>query len=82
MNYVGQTLYEELKDSEIVVAYAIDKKADDIFVPVDILSPDDSLPEVDVIIVTAITFFDEIEELLIQKTDADIISMEDILYEV
>ena len=46
------------------------------------MSPDDSLPEVDVIIVTAITFFDEIEELLIQKTDADIISMEDILYEV
>ncbi|MDE7431923.1 MAG: hypothetical protein K2N34_08425 [Lachnospiraceae bacterium] len=82
MNYVGQTLYDELKDSEVTVAYAIDKNADKTFVPVDILLPDDNLPEVDAIIITAITFFEEIERLLIQKTKADILSMEDILYEV
>ena len=82
MNYVGQTLYDELKDSDVIVAYAIDKNGDEIFAPIDILSPDDDLPEVDVIIVTAITFFNEIEELLISKNDADIISIEDILYEV
>lgn len=82
MNYVGQTLYDELKDSEVTVAYAIDKKADEIFAPVDTLSPDDDLPDTDAVIVTAITFFDEIEELLVSKIDADIISVEDILYEV
>jgi len=43
---------------------------------------DDSLEDVDVVIVTAITFFDEIETKLSEKLDCPIISLEDILYEV
>lgn len=82
MNYVGETLYDELKGSEVETAYAIDKNADEIFAPVEVFSPDDSLPEVDAVIVTPIFFFDEIEELLTAKTEAAIVSMEDILYEV
>jgi hypothetical protein len=82
MNYVGQTLYEELKDTEITISYAIDKNADGILVPVDVLFPDDDLPEVDAVVVTAITFFDEIEEQLAGKMDCPIMSLEDLLYEV
>jgi hypothetical protein len=37
---------------------------------------------VDAIVVTAITFFDEIEEKLSEKIDCPIISLDDILYEV
>ena len=62
--------------------YAIDKNSDKIFASIDVLSPDDSLPEVDAVIVTPIFFFDEIEEVLVTKTEADILSIEDILYEV
>ena len=49
---------------------------------VQIKTPDSELPMVDVIIVTAITFFEEIEEALYSKIDCPILSMEDILYEI
>ena len=43
---------------------------------------EDDLKPVDAIVVTAITFFDEIKEKLSEKIDCPIISLEDILYEV
>ena len=82
MSYAGETLLEELKDTSINVAYGIDKKADSIYTDVDILSMEDDLKIVDAIVVTAITFFDEIEEKLSKKVKCPIISLEDVLYEV
>lgn len=43
---------------------------------------EDELQDVDAILITEITFFDEIEEKLSEKTDCSIIYLEDILYEV
>ena len=80
MNYVGETLLDELANSNIKVKYAIDKNADAIYSDIDVVTPDDELTEVDAVIVTAITFFDEIEEHLLDKMDCPILSMEDILY--
>ena len=82
MSYVGETLVDELKNSNITVLYGIDQKADSIYADVDIVFIEDELQEVDAIVVTAITFFDEIEEKLSEKMDCPIISLEDILYEV
>ena len=82
MSYAGETLINELKGTNVSVAYGIDKKADSIYADVDVVSIDDDLAPVDVIVVTAITFFDEIEENLSEKLDCPIISLEDILYEV
>lgn len=82
MSYAGETLLDELKDSEIEVAYGIDKNADRIYADVDVISVDDDLEDVDAIVVTAITFFDEIEEKLSQKVNCPIISLEDVLYEI
>lgn len=82
MSYAGETLYDELKDSEIVVKYAIDKNIDNIYADVDLVSIEDDLPKADAIVVTAITFFDEIERMLEDKVECPIISLEDILYEV
>ena len=62
--------------------YGIDQKADSIYADVDIVFIEDELQEVDAIVVTAITFFDEIEEKLSGKVDCPIISLDDILYEV
>lgn len=81
MSYAGETLLNELKDTGIEVAYGIDQKADERYSDVDIVSPDDELQSVDAIVVTPITFFDEIEEKLSKKTDCPILSLEDILYE-
>ena len=82
MSYVGETLLEELKDTDIHVAYGIDKGAESIYAEIDIVSPDDNLQEVDVIVVTAITFFEDIEEKLSKKVNCPIVSLEDILYEL
>ncbi len=80
MSYAGETLVEELKGSEIEVVYGIDNRADSLYSDLNIVSSDDSLEKVDVVVVTAITFFDEIEEKLSKKINCPIISLEDILY--
>lgn len=82
MKELGQRLCDELKGTDITVVYAIDKNADSIYADVDIITPDEELAPVDVIVVTAITYFDEIEEDLAEKVDYPIISLEDILYEM
>ena len=82
MSYAGETLISELKETDITIAYGIDKNAASIYVDVDVLSMEDNLEPVDAVVVTAITFFDEIEEKLSEKMDCPIISLEDILYEV
>lgn len=81
MSYAGETLVNELKDSEIELAYGIDRR-NGLYSFIDILSVDELLPEVDAVVVTAITFFDEIEEMLSEKIACPIISLEDILHEV
>ena len=82
MSYVGETLADELKNTATKVVYAIDKKADNMYSDLDIFSPDENLEEVDAVVVTSITFFDEIEAMLEKRLDCPIISLEDILYEV
>ena len=82
MSYAGETLIDELKGTGIDVAYGIDKSYDSIYSDVDVVSVEDELEKVDVIVVTAISFFDEIEEQLSEKIDCPIVSLEDILYEV
>ncbi len=82
MSYAGQTLVDELENTGIMVAYGIDKNADSLYADVDIISVDETLEKVDAIVVTAITYFDEIEEQLSERVSCPIISLEDILYEV
>lgn len=82
MKELGERLYDELQDSGVTVRYAIDKNADSIYADVDVVTPDDELEQVDVIVVTALYYFDEIEEMLSEKVDYPVVSLEDILYEV
>lgn len=82
MSFAGETFIEELKDTEIEVVYGIDKNADKIFSVIDIVSPEEPLENTDAIIVTAISFYDEIKDMLSEKVDCPIISLEDILYEM
>lgn len=81
MSYLGERLVDELDCSEIKIKYGIDKNADNIYASFDVLKPEDYLPPVDAIVVTSFFFFDEIEELLADKVDYPIVSIEDIVYE-
>lgn len=83
MGYAGFRLYDELKQAGAVVKYGIDQNAERIRIQeIDILYPDEELPEVDAIIVTATFFYEEIEKKLNQKVSAKIYSLKDILYEI
>lgn len=82
MKELGERLLDELEDSGITVCYAIDKNAEQIYADVDIVTPDDELKPVDVIVVTAIYYFDEIEEMLSEKVDYPVVSLEEIVYEL
>lgn len=82
MSYAGETLLEELGTSDIEVAYAIDKNAKSIYSNIEIVTMEEDLEEVDAVVVTAITFYDEIEETLKGKLKCPILSLEDILYAV
>lgn len=82
MSYAGETLVDELQGTKVQIAYGIDRKADGMYANIDIVPLEGDLEEVDAIIVTAITFFDEIENTLADKVNCPIISLEDVLYEV
>ena len=82
VSYVGETLIEELKKSDVQIQYAIDKEAGRVYADINIVSIDDSLEEVDAVVVTAISFFDEIEKELSAKVKCPIISLEDIVFEM
>ena len=74
MSFAGERLVNELRGT--------DKQADTLYSEIDLVSLEDEWKEVDAIIVTAITFFDEIEKMLSQRIYCPILSLEDILYEI
>lgn len=82
MSYAGQTLLKELEGSGIQVVYGIDKNAETLYADIDVMTIEDDLDEVDAVVVTAVTFFNEIEDQLCSKLDCPILSLEDILFEI
>ncbi len=80
MGEVGNRLYEELKNSEIEVKYAIDKSAGSAYAELSVYDPEDEFDTVDTIVVTAVFDFDEIEKDLIKKTDIPVISLEEVVF--
>jgi len=83
MGEMGNRLYDELKNTDIEVKYAVDKNADSTYSELEVNDPEDeTFDTVDAIIVTAIFAFDEIEEELEEKVNFPIISLEDVVYEV
>ncbi len=90
---LGKVLYNELKDTDIHVECFIDKKYENrlkrihtFFKKYENYSFDvpviglDSIPEIDVIIVSVINYYDDIVEDLLKHGQNTIISLEDIIY--
>jgi len=82
MGIIGQTLLDELRETDVEVAYGIDRNAHMVYAEVNILSLDDSLPKVDAVVVTIVESFDEIEQNLKGKIDCPVISLRDVVYDM
>ena len=81
MNYVGETLISELNGSDIQVVCGIDRNAANISAAIPVVTPSEYHESSDVVVVTPVTFFDDIYDDLVQKVSCPIVSMEDVLYE-
>lgn len=82
---MGSRLIEELKDTDIEVLYGMDKDIDGTFCDIMAYSLDDIeqiQEKPDVVVVTAIFAYDEIKDMLSQKSDIEIVSLEDVVFEV
>lgn len=80
---IGRHLVAHLSNSDINIKYVIDKRKNSIItdsIPCYQLS--DNIPDVDAIVITPICEFTEINNTIKRFTDAEIISMEDIIYEL
>lgn len=80
MGELGNRLLEELRGSSVVVDYAIDKHTDKVYSEVDVKEISEGLPEVDVIVITPIYAYDEVEEMLMDAVDYPIVSIEDVVF--
>lgn len=60
MRELGTILYKELEDSDTTVNYFIDRQYSVCEMGVPVYNPCDELPDVDVVVITAIHYFDDI----------------------
>ncbi len=83
MSYLGDCLASTLRNDGIEVICGIDRNADNLYNPyIPIYSLENSLPEMDLIIVTTIMYFEQIKsdlEIMLGKK-IKIVSLEKILY--
>ena len=82
MGEMGERLYDELKNTEVKVEYAIDQAAESVYSELKVIGKEEDFAPVDAIIVTAVFAFDEIEEELREKVNCPILSLEDVVYEM
>lgn len=76
---VGKCLLDELADTDVKVRYIVDRRKPELGLPV--YAPEDDLPSVDCMIVTAIMEYGEISRNLKDKLRCHVISIEDIIYQ-
>lgn len=81
MKEIGEALYRELNSIGIEIKYLIDKDANSIYSDKDVYMPNDNLPDVDLIIVTALHYYDEITSELSVKVNCPIVNLTDVIYE-
>lgn len=79
MRELGFHMINELENSSVRVLYCIDKNADAIKCKYEIYRPQDELPEVDVIVVTAIHYYEEIKEELSIQCSYPIVSLKEVV---
>lgn len=82
MKEIGQALVDELENTDIEVKYGIDRDAPNIYVGLDLYTPDEKLPEVDVVVITAVHYFSEIKTNLENRMNSAIVSIEDVVWEI
>lgn len=80
--YIGRNLYEQLKLEEFEVKYLVDQNKTVMVDGKRVKGLDDEIESADVVIVTAIYYFEELEEHLKEKFGCPVLSLADIIYKM
>lgn len=81
MGILGKHLLSEFKDSSVKIEYLIDKNHKSGIETYKLIRPDETFLSVDAVIITVIGEFDNICGFLKNKTDAKLLSIEELVYE-
>lgn len=79
-HFMGQRLYDELKESQVNVRYVIDRNSDKEEWEIPVVYLHDDLEPVDAVVITPIFDFREIKANLSEKMDCRMISIEEMLF--
>lgn len=82
MGDLGQRLWDELIDSDVIVKYAVDRRAKQIVSAVRLINTEEDYEVVDAIIVTAVYDFEKVKKMITAKTECQVLSLESIVYAV
>lgn len=78
---LGEHLIRDIEQSDINIRYGIDARKSEIAHPFPVISPNQDYPQVDVIVVSVISEYDEIKEKLSKATRIPVISLEELVLE-
>jgi hypothetical protein len=79
MQAIGEILHKQLEKCGIRIAFLCDQNPSNVFYEANIIYPKD-ITNCDAIVVTPFYSFDEIEKMLVNYSNAEIISIEEIIY--
>ena len=79
---IGNHFLREMEGTDIKILYAIDAKGEKLNPNIPIYTLEDEIPKADVIVVTATFDYKNIKENLGQRTDVQIVSIDDVVREL
>lgn len=83
MGILGDCLFNELRHGKVVVKYAIDENAEEIYSQVELYKPSDTIPAVDAIIMTDLSKSKNIrKQLKCEKEYPEIVFLEEIIMDM
>lgn len=77
---LGKILYSELIAQNVKVEYIIDQNAEKIEEDIPMISLEDEIPEVDVIIVTIVDEFENIKKKIQEMSNSKIVSLQEVIF--
>ena len=77
----GRHLESEFIQNKVTIEYIIDQQKDKINADIPVYSPQEDLPEAELVVVTAVCEYDEIYKKLREKSNCKIISLETLIFE-
>jgi len=80
MSYIGQTLLNELKGSQILVKYGVDRQG--IRASIKMIKPNETFEPVDAVVCTCLIDAKKVENVLKEKMGVPVLNIQDILNEM